>query len=117
MGTPTENEWTPMLVSWKVWTLPPREEKVLCKDERTYNALIGLLRQNGVKYQAQRIYTVEQYTDGKPVDVYTRSELVSMLDKLKDNVNKLHMVANADDHKVYIPINGVIAEIDKLKEM
>ena len=56
----TSNEWTPMLVSWKVPSLAKREEKILCKDERTYNALIGLLQRDGVRYQAQRIYTISE---------------------------------------------------------
>ena len=38
--------------------------KILCKDERTYNALIGLLQQDGVKYRTQRIYTISEVEDG-----------------------------------------------------
>ena len=60
----TSDEWTPMLVSWKIPSFVKREEKILCKDERTYNALIGLLQQDGVKYRAQRIYTISEAEDG-----------------------------------------------------
>ena len=58
MGTSLDNEWIPMLVEWKVWSFAPREEKVFCKDERSYNALIGLLERDGVKYKARRVYTI-----------------------------------------------------------
>lgn len=60
----TINEWTPILVSWKVPSLAKQEEKIICEDERTYNALIGLLQQEGVKYRVQRIYVINEVEDG-----------------------------------------------------
>lgn len=58
------DEWIPMLVSWKIPSVVKRETKVFCKDERTYNALIGLLQQDGVKYHAQRVYTISEVDNG-----------------------------------------------------
>ena len=58
------NEWIPMLVSWKTPSFVERETKIFCKDERTYNALIGLLQQDGVKYYAQRVYTISEVDNG-----------------------------------------------------
>lgn len=42
-------------------------------------------------------------------------ELVIRIPEVYDDINKLHKVGNANDGRVYVPINDVFDVIDKYK--